>query len=85
MRKKLQISIKKLTSGLPDKYFQFFTYIKSLEFSQRPDYKLLKSFFLNNPPRKNSNLNDVSFIRYLDKIKMDKEFLQVYQNLSLKE
>ncbi len=45
LTKKLQTSIKKLTTDLPIQYEQYFHYVKSLEFQAAPDYSYIKNLF----------------------------------------
>lgn len=46
MEKKLVTPIEVLCRGLPEEMMEFFTYSRSIEFEEKPDYKKLKELLL---------------------------------------
>jgi len=43
---KKEISIEILCNGVPEKFKEFFKYVRQLKFDEKPDYKFLKGLFL---------------------------------------
>lgn len=43
--KKMSTSLESLCEGLPSAFLEYFTYCRSLEFTQDPDYKMLRELF----------------------------------------
>lgn len=45
--KKIEITIEALCKDLPNEIYEYFKYVKNLMFDDKPDYKILRSLFLN--------------------------------------
>ena len=54
LEKKMEISSSKLCEGLPIEFEKFLNYVKNLEYTQTPNYEMLRNFLMNI--MKNHNL-----------------------------
>ena len=71
---KKSIDISSLCSGLPQEFYDYIKYVKSLKFEEDPDYNYLRGLFLNIMNKMNY-INDLEFT-WLNKNELNKKILK---------
>lgn len=75
-KKKLETPLEELCKGLPNEFFEYMTYCRSLKFEQDPDYRHLTGLFESCMKRNNLDPKVSDFTWKQNRLTKDKEALK---------